>query len=286
MRDSVGMVDLTAFNEFDIEGPGAVAGLQHIVVNNVDVPVGKSIYTPLLTPAGGFRGDLTIQRLGDEHFRVITGAFDGGRDQYWFRKHLPADGSVTFTDRSQSLCTLGLWGPNAAAVLGQGGHSGATQGGRRGRRLAGGVPVRLGARPADRRHPVHAVPHLLRRRERVGDLHAHGARTAPVGHDRRGRRGVRHRARRHRRVRRHRADREGLPADGRRAGERVRPRRGRPRPAQGQVGRLHRQGGLPRRPRSGRGQRSGGDAVHADDDRPHVGGRHRRATRSVATSRS
>ena len=75
------------------------------------MPVGKSIYTPLLTPAGGFRGDLTIQRLGEEHFRIITGAFDGGRDQYWFRKHLPADGSVTFTDRSQSLCTLGLWGP-------------------------------------------------------------------------------------------------------------------------------------------------------------------------------
>lgn len=121
MRDSVGMVDLTAFNEFDIEGPGAKDALQYILVNNVDVPVGKSIYTPLLTPAGGFRGDLTIQRLGEEHYRVITGAFDGGRDQYWFRKHLPTatsnGGSVTFTDRSQSICTLGLWGPNASAVL-------------------------------------------------------------------------------------------------------------------------------------------------------------------------
>ena len=117
MRDSVGMVDLTAFNEFDVEGPGAVDGLQRIVVNNVDVPVGRSIYTPLLTPGGGFRGDLTIQRLGEQHYRIITGAFDGGRDQYWFRKHLPTDGSVTFTDRSQSLCTLGVWGPNAEAVL-------------------------------------------------------------------------------------------------------------------------------------------------------------------------
>jgi glycine cleavage system aminomethyltransferase T/glycine/D-amino acid oxidase-like deaminating enzyme len=119
MRAGVGMVDLTAFNEFDVEGPDAVAALQYIVVNNVDVAVGRSIYTPLLTPAGGFRGDLTIQRLGEQHFRVITGAFDGGRDQYWFRKHLPADGAVTFTDRSQSLCTLGLWGPHAAAVLGK-----------------------------------------------------------------------------------------------------------------------------------------------------------------------
>jgi glycine cleavage system aminomethyltransferase T len=117
LRDGVGMVDLTAFNEFDVEGPGALDGLQHVVVNNVDVPAGRSVYTPLLTPAGGFRGDLTIQRLGEQHFRIITGAFDGGRDQYWFRKHLPSDGSVTFTDRSQAICTLGLWGPNAPAVL-------------------------------------------------------------------------------------------------------------------------------------------------------------------------
>jgi glycine cleavage system aminomethyltransferase T/glycine/D-amino acid oxidase-like deaminating enzyme len=131
MRDSVGMVDLTAFCEFDIEGPGSVEGLQYIVVNNVDVPVGKAVYTPLLTPAGGFRGDLTIQRLGEQHFRVISGAFDGGRDQYWFRKHLPHDGSVTFTDRSPAICTLGVWGPNAPAVLGKvvtpdHHHSGAT----------------------------------------------------------------------------------------------------------------------------------------------------------------
>ncbi|CAN5647667.1 FAD-dependent oxidoreductase [soil metagenome] len=117
MRDSVGMVDLTAFNEFDIEGPGAMAGLQAITVNSVDVPAGRSVYTPLLTPHGGFRGDLTIQRLGPDHYRIITGAFDGGRDQYWFRKYLPNDGSVTFTDRSQSMCTLGLWGPSAEAVL-------------------------------------------------------------------------------------------------------------------------------------------------------------------------
>lgn len=117
MRDRVGMVDLTAFNEFDIKGPGAMSGLQAIVVNNVDVPVGRSVYTPLLTPHGGFRGDLTILRLGEEHFRVITGAFDGGRDNYWFNKYLPADGSVTFTDTSQSLCTIGLWGPRAEAVL-------------------------------------------------------------------------------------------------------------------------------------------------------------------------
>ena len=121
MRESVGMVDLTAFNEFDFEGPRACDFLQYVCVNNVDVAVGRSIYTPLLTPHGGFRGDLTIQRLGKDHFRVITGAFDGGRDNYWFNRHLAdftnGDGSVVFTDRSQGICTLGLWGPNAEKVL-------------------------------------------------------------------------------------------------------------------------------------------------------------------------
>ena len=42
-------------------------------------------------------------RLGDQHFRVVTGAFDGGRDKYWFTRHLPADGSVTFTDSTSGI---------------------------------------------------------------------------------------------------------------------------------------------------------------------------------------
>ncbi|MFM7044070.1 MAG: FAD-dependent oxidoreductase [Ilumatobacteraceae bacterium] len=123
MRESVGMVDLTAFNEFDFEGPKAMEFLQWVCVNNVDVPVGRSVYTPLLTEHGGFRGDLTIQRLGQHHYRVITGAFDGGRDNYWFNKCLEQFnaanglGSCTFTDRSQGICTIGVWGPNAAATM-------------------------------------------------------------------------------------------------------------------------------------------------------------------------
>ncbi|HEX4983352.1 MAG TPA: FAD-dependent oxidoreductase [Ilumatobacteraceae bacterium] len=117
MRDHVGMVDLTAFNEFDFEGPGTLDFLQNVCVNNVDVAVGRSVYTPLLTPHGGFRGDLTIMRLGDEHFRVITGAFDGGRDKFWFTRLMPTDGSVTFTDSTSGTCTIGVWGPDAEATM-------------------------------------------------------------------------------------------------------------------------------------------------------------------------
>jgi heterotetrameric sarcosine oxidase gamma subunit len=117
LRARVGMVDLTAFCEFDVTGRGALDALQYVTVNSVGVPIGRSVYTPLLTPDGGFRSDLTILRLGEEHFRVVTGAFDGARDQYWFRKYLPDDGSVTFTDVSGALCTIGVWGPRARDLL-------------------------------------------------------------------------------------------------------------------------------------------------------------------------
>ncbi len=117
LRDKVGVVDLGAFQIFDLSGPGVVPCLERMTVNECDGPVGRSIYTPLLTPDGGFRADLTIQRLADDRFRVVTGVFDGARDAFWFRKHLPADGSVRFEDRSSAVSTLGVWGPDAAALL-------------------------------------------------------------------------------------------------------------------------------------------------------------------------
>ena len=117
MRENVGMVDLTAFAIFDVTGPGAVDYIQKMAVNQCNVAVGRAVYTPLLTDTGGFRADLTILRLGEEHYRVITGGGDGARDRYWFRKHLPDDGSVTFVDKTSAISTVGLWGPNARRLI-------------------------------------------------------------------------------------------------------------------------------------------------------------------------
>ena len=117
LRDRVGMVDLTAFAIFDIRGPGTLDYMQHMTVNQVDRPVGRGIYTPLLTEEGGFRSDLTVLRMGENHFRVVTGGFDGGRDSYRFRKWLPESGAVTFTDMTSSLSTIGVWGPSARRLM-------------------------------------------------------------------------------------------------------------------------------------------------------------------------
>ncbi|WP_419948168.1 GcvT family protein [Candidatus Palauibacter sp.] len=117
LREKVGVVDLGAFRIFDVTGPGALEYLEGMTANACDRPPGTSIYTPLLTPDGGFRADLTIQRLAADRFRVVTGAFDGARDAAWFRKHLPGDGSARFEDVSAGTSTLGVWGPAAVALL-------------------------------------------------------------------------------------------------------------------------------------------------------------------------
>jgi glycine cleavage system aminomethyltransferase T/glycine/D-amino acid oxidase-like deaminating enzyme len=117
MRDRAGMVDLTAFAHFDITGPGALEAVQRVAVRQMDVPVGRVVYTPLLTPGGGFKADLTIMRLGAEHFRVVTGGAYGMSDRKWFVDHLPADGSAQLHDQTNQWTTLGLWGPRARAIV-------------------------------------------------------------------------------------------------------------------------------------------------------------------------
>jgi glycine cleavage system aminomethyltransferase T/glycine/D-amino acid oxidase-like deaminating enzyme len=117
MRDRVGLVDLAAFAIFDVLGPGAMDYLQGLVVNQVDVKNGRVIYTPLLNTAGGIVADLTIIRLGRDHFRVVTGGGMGMRDKKWFTDHLPADGSVQVHDLTSSLYTVGVWGPRARDLV-------------------------------------------------------------------------------------------------------------------------------------------------------------------------
>ena len=93
MRDRAAMFDLTAFCIFDVTGPGALDLVQRVAMRQMDVPIGRVVYTPVLTPGGGFRSDLTIMRLDDETFRVVTGGAHGMADLKWFADHLPPDGA-------------------------------------------------------------------------------------------------------------------------------------------------------------------------------------------------
>ena len=117
MRETAGLVDLTAFAIFDIVGPGSLDVVQRAAVRQMDVAVGKVIYTPVLGINGGFKSDLTIMRLAHDQFRVVTGGAHGMADKKWFNDLLPADGSAQLVDLTTAYTTLGIWGPNARAIL-------------------------------------------------------------------------------------------------------------------------------------------------------------------------
>jgi glycine cleavage system aminomethyltransferase T/glycine/D-amino acid oxidase-like deaminating enzyme len=117
MRDRAGIFDLSAFAIFDAIGPGALDVLQQVSMRQVNAAVGRVVYTPWLSPSGGFKADLTIMRLADEHFRVVTGGAHGMADRKWLADHLPADGSAQLADLTSACSTLGLWGPRSRDIL-------------------------------------------------------------------------------------------------------------------------------------------------------------------------
>jgi glycine cleavage system aminomethyltransferase T/glycine/D-amino acid oxidase-like deaminating enzyme len=117
MRDRVAMVDLSAFAVFDVVGSCALETMQKLCVVQMNLPVGRVIYTSLLNAAGGIKADLTVMRLGTNHFRVVTGGLDGPRDKKWFLDHLPEDGAVQLTDLTNSWATVGVWGPRARDLV-------------------------------------------------------------------------------------------------------------------------------------------------------------------------
>ena len=154
MRDRAAIVDLTAFAIFDVCGPGALDVVQRLAMRQMDVPVGRVVYTPLLTPSGTFKQDLTIMRMADDVFRVVTGGAYGMSDLKWFRDHLPEDGSAQVHDQTSAWTTLGLWGPRARDIL-------SSRHARR--RVPRGLPVRPVAQHRGRPDGGAGVAHLLRR---------------------------------------------------------------------------------------------------------------------------
>jgi glycine cleavage system aminomethyltransferase T len=115
MREHAGIFDLSAFAIFDVEGPGALDALQGAVLAQVDVPVGRVVYTPVLSPGGGFKSDLTIMRLGEETFRIVTGGAHGMADRKLFLDRI--DGRASLVDVTTAWTTIGLWGPRARDIV-------------------------------------------------------------------------------------------------------------------------------------------------------------------------
>ncbi len=118
VRNAVGLFDQTSFANFSVSGPDALAVLNHMSGNEIDVPVGRAVYTQWLNDQGGIEADLTVTRRGEQDFLVVTAAAAATRD--WAHLRRAARGrEVTISDDTDQIAMLGLMGPNSRAVLSQ-----------------------------------------------------------------------------------------------------------------------------------------------------------------------
>ena len=116
-RTAVGLYDESSFAKIEVSGSGAATFLRGLAANDVDRPVGTITYTQLLNSHGGIECDLTVNRLAEDRFLLVTGTAFGRHDLAWIAGHAPVDAGVSVRDITASLGCFGLWGPSAAALM-------------------------------------------------------------------------------------------------------------------------------------------------------------------------
>jgi 4-methylaminobutanoate oxidase (formaldehyde-forming) len=115
MREAVGLYDMSSFGKFEVSGTDAAKNLQNICSGNIDMPVGKVVYTHFLKDRGGIEADVTVVRTAENTYWVITGISSHSRDWWHLKHHL--DEGVSLTDVSMEYGAMALQGPLARDVL-------------------------------------------------------------------------------------------------------------------------------------------------------------------------
>jgi 4-methylaminobutanoate oxidase (formaldehyde-forming) len=117
VRDAVGLFDQSSFSKFLVTGADACRVLNRLCANDVDRQPGSVIYTQWLNERGGIEADLTVTRLSEVEFLVVTTAAGQTRDFAWLKRHMPDDARCFAVDVTSGLPMLGLMGPNSRAML-------------------------------------------------------------------------------------------------------------------------------------------------------------------------
>jgi glycine cleavage system aminomethyltransferase T/glycine/D-amino acid oxidase-like deaminating enzyme len=115
--ETVALFDQSSFTKFRIEGRDACRALNRICANDVDVPVGVVVYTQCLNPRGGIEADVTVTRLADDLYMLVSIGASQTRDRSWITRHLDPDDGVIVTDVTSGLPMLGVMGPQSRALL-------------------------------------------------------------------------------------------------------------------------------------------------------------------------
>ncbi len=116
VREAAGVFDQSSFAKFEVTGSAAEAALDHICAGNMTRQPGCLTYTQILNSRGGIEADLTVARLAEDHFYIVTGTGFRTHDFGWISDHLPATGA-SIEDVTEAWGTLSLMGPRARAIL-------------------------------------------------------------------------------------------------------------------------------------------------------------------------
>ena len=117
VRKNVGVFDQTSFSKYRVQGRDAMRVLNHICANNVDVAAGRIVYTQWLNDRGGIEADLTVTRLSENDYLVVTSAGSQVRDFKWLTSHIPADAHCFANDVTSAYAVISVMGPNSRALL-------------------------------------------------------------------------------------------------------------------------------------------------------------------------
>ena len=116
-REGVALYDMTSFGKFLVQGRGAEAALQRICANDMRVSPDRVVYTQWLNERGGIEADLTVTRLSETSFMIVTAGAAARRDLTWAKRHLAAAADVFITDVTSAEAVLCIMGPNSRALL-------------------------------------------------------------------------------------------------------------------------------------------------------------------------
>jgi 4-methylaminobutanoate oxidase (formaldehyde-forming) len=115
-REQAALFDETSFSKLEVGGPDAAQFLERLCANRVAKAVGSLTYTQLLNPRGGVECDLTVARLEENRFRIVTGTAFGNHDRSWIQSQVGEE-RVTIEDVTSKYACLALWGPRAREIL-------------------------------------------------------------------------------------------------------------------------------------------------------------------------
>lgn len=116
-RENVALFDQSSFSKYLVQGRDACASLQRICTANIDVAEGKMVYTHWLNERGGMEADLTVTRLQENQFFVVSAAAVTNRDLHWLVKNIPDEAFCTVTDVTNGWAVFGVMGPKSRDLL-------------------------------------------------------------------------------------------------------------------------------------------------------------------------